>query len=245
MATLATVCDRVFPVEPKLKRWHAYTPCTTGLLHRSTPHRTPDSWALSPSPVPTTMPTKRRELLCPLEVLPLEGWHRVPSRRALPLLRRSYELMRQSQILHAASPPLLLVVFAGCCQPLLDEGPSRRYLCESFLGCLDPYPAGLQKCTCPLLPSATSTFPAWDTGRHARMTRSATSERPSISRRQSFLYVQASKFACHPDRSHRCSQSARRPWRLHPSRTYVVTSIRIGYASRPNRAIDDRGLSPH
>ena len=78
------------------------------------------------------------------------------------------------------------------------------------------------------------------------MTRSATSERPRLSRRQSFLYVQASKFACHPDRSQRWGlTSPRQPWRLHPSRTYVVTFIRIGYASRPNRAIDDRGtLTP-
>jgi hypothetical protein len=28
-------------------------------------------------------------------------------------------------------------VFAGCCQPLLVDGPSRRYLCGSFPGCLD------------------------------------------------------------------------------------------------------------
>jgi hypothetical protein len=34
--------------------------------------------------------------------------------------------------------------------------------------------------------------------------RSATSERPSVSRRQSFRDVQASKFACHPGRSYRC-----------------------------------------
>ncbi len=32
------------------------------------------------------------------------------------------------------------LVFAGCCQPLLGEGPSRRYLRESFSTCLDPYP---------------------------------------------------------------------------------------------------------
>src|SRR6516162_3534859 len=35
-----------------------------------------------------------------------------------------------------------------------------------------------------------------------------------------------------------------RPWRLHPSSARFVTSPRIGYASRPNRAIDGRGLSP-
>ena len=73
--------------------------------------------------------------------------------------------MRQSQILHPALLPLFRVVFAGRCQPLLEEGPSRRYLCESFLGCLDLYLAGLRKCTCPFLPPATSAFPAWDMGR--------------------------------------------------------------------------------
>ena len=31
-------------------------------------------------------------------------------------------------------------VLAGCCQPLLGEGPSRRYLHASFPRCLGPYP---------------------------------------------------------------------------------------------------------
>ena len=35
-------------------------------------------------------------------------------------------------------------VFAGCCQPLLGGGPSRRYLCKSFSTCKDPYPG----CSC-------------------------------------------------------------------------------------------------
>mgnify|MGYP006920579015 FL=1 len=34
---------------------------------------------------------------------------------------------------------LARMVFAGCCQPLLGTGPSRRYLCQSFPTCLDPY----------------------------------------------------------------------------------------------------------
>jgi len=33
-------------------------------------------------------------------------------------------------------------VCAGCDQPLLDIGPSQRYLHESFPRCLDPYPGG-------------------------------------------------------------------------------------------------------
>jgi len=123
--------------------------------------------------------------------------------------------MRQSQILQPASFLLFRLVFAGCCQPLLNEGPSRRYFCESFLGCLDLYPAGLQGCTYPFLPPTTSAFPNWDLGRLAGKLHSATSEWSSISRRQSFLYVQASKFVRHPGRSYRYgSMSMGQPWRL-------------------------------
>ena len=39
----------------------------------------------------------------------------------------------------ASGIAFLLQVFAGCCQPLLRDGPSRRYLCHSFPACLDPY----------------------------------------------------------------------------------------------------------
>ena len=39
--------------------------------------------------------------------------------------------------------------------------------------------------------------------------------------------------------------ASRRPWRLRSSRTCVVTSASIEYASRPKRATDGRGLSPH
>jgi hypothetical protein len=33
-------------------------------------------------------------------------------------------------------------IFAGCCAPLLESGPSQRYLRESFPRCLHPYPGG-------------------------------------------------------------------------------------------------------
>ena len=39
---------------------------------------------------------------------------------------------------------LVRKVFAGCCQPLLRNGPSRRYLCRSIRTCLDPYSGGPQ-----------------------------------------------------------------------------------------------------
>jgi len=47
-------------------------------------------------------------------------------------------------------------IFAGCCQPLLGEAPSRRYLCGSFDGCLDPYPGSPQ--------GAPARYFSWDIG---------------------------------------------------------------------------------
>ena len=35
------------------------------------------------------------------------------------------------------------------------------------------------------------------------------------------------------------------PWRLLPNLEEFVSSLFVGYANRPNRAIDGRGLSPH
>ena len=110
-----------------------------------------------------------------------------------------------------ASPPsphllgsrLVWRVFAGCRQSLLDGGPSRLYLCKSFLGCLAPYPG--------VSSGASTRFFPDDFGLPHAMTRSAISQHSHaatsawryISRLQAFLYVQASKFACHPGRSDR------------------------------------------
>ena len=57
---------------------------------------------------------------------------------------------------------------------------------------------------------------------------------------QSFLNVQASEFARHPDRSDR-RRYPRPPWLLRPRISRFVTSPSSGYANRPNRAIDGRG----
>ena len=55
----------------------------------------------------------------------------------------SYGLMRRSRsALPSFGLSLVRGVSAGCYQPLLPAGPSRRYLCESFLGCLGPYHGG-------------------------------------------------------------------------------------------------------
>ncbi len=67
-----------------------------------------------------------------------------PSAGATPpssLLRTHAPVLRPPL---ASAFRLVLWVFAGCYQPLLGIAPSRRYLCESFLTCLDPYPGGPQ-----------------------------------------------------------------------------------------------------
>ena len=61
----------------------------------------------------------------------------------------SWNVTSTSSLLRAHAPDLLPSlqlrhrlarrVFAGRCQPLLGTGPSRRYLCQSFPACLDPY----------------------------------------------------------------------------------------------------------
>src|SRR5258708_5077944 len=67
------------------------------------------------------------------------------------------------------SPPLAFSlvrgVFAGRSQPLLPTGSSRRYLCESFLGCLIPYPGGSTKCFYLFLPLWHRPSPKQETGR--------------------------------------------------------------------------------
>src|SRR5262249_60073963 len=101
-------------------------------------------------------------------------------------------------------------------------------------------------CIYPLLPLSRQPSPNDQWVGSTTIFRSATSERGLITRLQSFDNLQASEFACHPGRSHRWPPlwMPGRPWRLHPSSARFVASPRIGYASRPNRAIDGRGLPP-
>ena len=84
---------------------------------------------MSPSNGSMTMPTKRRESLCPLKALPLGGWRPAPPRRALPLLHRSYGLMRQTKTLPPVPVPFadgsLQVVANPCWEMVLPDVISR------------------------------------------------------------------------------------------------------------------------
>jgi len=73
--------------------------------------------------------------------------------RTLLLGHRSYGLIRQSRLaLLSFGLSLVQEVFAGCYQPLLPPGSSRRYFCKSFLGCLSPCHGGPMECLYLFLP---------------------------------------------------------------------------------------------
>jgi hypothetical protein len=109
------------------------------------------------------VPAKRREPLCPQQVLPLALWPLAPHQKTLLLLHRSYWLMRQTKTL-PLTPALasfsgsLQVAVSPCWPPARrDYGSERRWpfptlSLQSLRRCLDPYPAVFPWCICSLLP---------------------------------------------------------------------------------------------
>ena len=97
--------------------------------------------------------TKCPESLCPMLALPPSGRREPPPARTLLPGHRSYRLIRPIPLaLLSFGLSLVRGVSAGCYQPLLLAGPSRRYLCESFPACLGPCHGGPVECTCLFLP---------------------------------------------------------------------------------------------
>ena len=132
-----------FPNAAMLKCWHTYTPPTLGLHTNSSQLRGSAYPGSESGDHPGT--AKCPEPLCPHVGVTAVGERRLASsRRALPLLHRSYGLMRQTTALRPPPVSLVRPVIAGCCQPLLGNDPSRRYLCQSFRTCSDPYPGCLR-----------------------------------------------------------------------------------------------------
>ena len=109
--------------------------------------------------------------------------------------------------------------------------------CESFLGCLSPYPGGFAECICLVLPQRRRPSPNEKWVGLPLLSREHDFSRTPISGLQLFLYVQASEFAGLPGRSYRSRFSAGQLRLLHPSRTCIVTFARIGYTIRPTQAI--------
>lgn len=128
-------------------------------------------------------------------------------------------------------------VFAGCCQPRLQRGPSRRYLHDSFPGCLDPYPGG------PF--SAFTRFflkgiglPHIRTGRLYHHTPHSDFRAAPYFGTAVIHFVSSLRF-CSPPRSLPPQPfPAGQPWLCRPGPPRFVASPQSGPANRPNRAID-------
>src|ERR1019366_9076839 len=107
-------------------------------------------------------------------------------------------------------------IFAGCYQPLLPTGSSRRYLCESFLGCLAPCDGGTTKCTYLFLPPCHRPSPLNEWVGFPQLSANTTSHGSNFRRCRHFFMFRPPEFARPPGRSHRCKCSAGRPGLLHP-----------------------------
>ena len=137
-------------------------------------------------------------------------------------------------------------VLAGCCQPLLGEGPSRRCLRASFPRCLGPYPGAPRGALARFFPRGYG-LPHVATG-SARRYLPHSDFRAGPHFEAAAIPLCSGPRVCLPLRVAPTAATAstpRRPWLLLPSRTRVVAFPCIGYANRPNRATDGMGtLTP-
>src|ERR1035438_8616120 len=197
-------------------------------------------------PAPVVGTTKCPESLCPMLALPSSGSRVADSSE--DITPRSLLLRTHSPIL-CGSPQLRLLasyegVCAGCDQPLLPPGSSRRYFCESVLRCLSPYPGGPTECICLVLPQRHRPSPKGDWVGFPLVSAN-TIFRGGVSRLQLFRYVQASQFACLPDRSYRC-KSPHRAAETFTSEQNVRRYLRTHRICYPpdHRQLAERGLAP-
>ena len=149
---------------------------------------------------------------------------------------RYYGLMCQSCPLLLAS---LLRSSAGLCSldfPLLVVRTFPALSLRILHGCLDPYPGGLGGALTRFFPPSFG-LPPFSTRSAPAFSREAISTRGTISGLQSFRYVQASIFACHPGRSYRYDDQLsygsrdvyfRAPQGLLPHLTSDMLAVRIG-----------------
>jgi hypothetical protein len=140
------------------------------------------------------------EPLGPLQVFPPTAWRLVPRQRALPLLHRSYDLMRQT-----TSLPLTSVVppTAGLCR--LSSVPAARWPFPAFspricLRLLGPLPPVRPLVHLPVSSQQTSAFTASGSARHRTTIRTATSVRGRTSGR-SIMRSWSGLRMCSPPRS--------------------------------------------
>ncbi len=193
--------------------------------------------------------TFTHSLVTPLGFRLLPAWHPAPALSPLHSAPRGPSLqgglipfiaITTSCASPKASPQLrfytrwrVLAAWTICCW---SQGPSRRYLSRTFPWMLGPLPRLSLWCRYPFLPTELRPSRNGYTVGSLANTRTTTSVRTVISGLQSFRYVQASKFACHPGRSYRwrfrlqgsCDFYFRAPCVSLPPRTSDMLAVRIG-----------------
>ncbi len=129
---------------------------------------------------------------------------------------------------------LIKKVFAGCCLPLLEVGPSRHYLCNPCVGDWTHTP--------PCSSGALTRFFPKDIGLTSQETRSAHENTPAIatsagspfSGLQSFDHLQSPTLTWPPDRSHRSVPRTLSGW------AFYTTHRPSGYPTRDVASLRDR-----
>ena len=138
--------------------------------------------------------------------------------------------MRQTTALRASPVSLVRPVCAGCCQPLLRNGPSRRYLCQSFLTCSDPYPGCLWSAYARYFLQSIG-LPRLSTGRRIATNPNSYFSWGPFTGLQSFHHVRAREFARLPDSSHP-NNAAIFPDCCRAAETFTTTPITVGCLPR-------------
>ena len=233
---------QAFPVPSRLKRGIAYAPESIGLPASST---FVGSCRVYQALRPAAVPFNARHV--PRAPLPFRS--STPS--DVVFIPTSEDVPLPSSLLRAhapdQNPPIAFSlslgqwVFAGCYPPLLEVGPSRRYLCESFSTCLDPYPG----CSC----GAFTRFFPQNYGLPSCLTRSALSLIHTMATSvwlnfrgcsHSLMFKPVDLLATQVAPTAANIFLAEQPWLLHPNTSRFVTSPCPGYANRPIRATDGK-----
>ena len=196
----------------RLKCWPTYTPPRVGLL--------PDSFPLRGATIPGSAsgvhlepPSAQSPFAFPGRYLRKRGVQRHVGGRYASFVAHTGSCAgpTPSRLLRSS---LVWRVFAGRCQPLLVDGPSRRYLCGSFPGCLDLSRGGPRGAHDRFFPPGVGLPRALPTGRQPTTTllQTTSCRSPFRGRRHS---LRSGLQVCLPPRSSpplRIS-SARRLWR--------------------------------
>jgi hypothetical protein len=211
---------------PQLPRFaHSLVPLPRRLCASSVSDRRAARWnrQVSRVPLPNGAITSTGETL-----------HRFLRGHYSPVIAPTDSFANPVWLFFPSASSLVQEVFAGCFQPLLPPGSSRRYLCESFLGCLVPYHGGPTECTYLFLPPCHRPSPR-EVWVGFPLLSANTTSRGGCFRgcRHFFMFRPPSLLVSQvvPTAAHR---AAGQPRLLHPGRTCFVASARTGYASRPN-----------